>query len=239
MTFTILGRCARTGQLGGAVTTSDLAVGARVLWAGATLGVAATQHRTDPRLGPLLLDALASGRDPDGAIAAVVAGTAERGWRQLGVLDAGGRAAAYCGERLSPIGAALAGEDCLVLGNMLVSGEVAPAMVRAFGAGRDGADRDGGGCELAARLLAALRAGRDAGGETGALRSAALLVVERESFPFIDLRVDDDPDPVGRLAALQAAYGPRARAFVARALDPDGVHESSSTTTEAPHRRAG
>ena len=91
-----------------------------------------------------------------------------------------------------------------------------------------------GAGELAARLLAALRAGEAAGGETGALRSAALLVVERESFPLVDLRVDADPDPLGRLDALWATYRPLARSFVARALTPDDVHRPSSTTTSAP-----
>jgi uncharacterized Ntn-hydrolase superfamily protein len=222
MTFTILGRCPQTGQLGGAVTTSDVAVGARVLFAQAGLAVAATQHRTDPRLGPALLAELRAGRTVSEAVSAVTDAAPHIGWRQLGALDAAGRSAAYSGELLWPIGAELAGENCLVLGNVLSSGRVAPAMVGAF---------ESGPSELPDRLLAALRAGERAGGEVGELRSAGLLVVERESFPLIDLRVDDDPDPLGRLDALWEVYRPLVRVFLARALDPDYVQRSSSTTT--------
>lgn len=222
MTLTILGRCPQSGQLGGAVATSDVAVGARVLFAQAGLAVVATQHRTDPRLGPALLDELQAGLPASRAVVVVANATAHRGWRQLGVLDASGRSAAHSGELLWPIGAELAGQNCLVLGNVLSNDRVAPAMVDAF---------ESGPPDLADRLLAALRAGERAGGEVGELRSAALLVVERESFPLIDLRVDDDPDPLGRLDALWEVYRPLVRVFVARALDPDNDQRSSSTTT--------
>lgn len=225
MTFTILGRCPQTGRLGGAVTTSDIAVGARVLFAQASLGVAATQHRTDPRLGPALLERLREGQAAAQAVAAVAASTADRAWRQLGVIDAGGRSAAYSGDLVWPVCAELGGEDCLVLGNMLAGPAVAPVMRDAFE--QRAAD------DLCDRLLAALDAGHRAGGETGggALRSAALLVVERESFPFVDLRIDDDLEPLRRLSALWEAYRPLATQFVGRALTPDDVHRSSSTTT--------
>jgi uncharacterized Ntn-hydrolase superfamily protein len=225
MTFTILGRCPETSRLGGAVTTSDVAVGARVLFGRAGVAVAATQHRTDPRLGPALLERLQDGLAPEQAVAAVAAGTSDRAWRQLGVLDARGRSAAYSGGHVWPVCAEVAGEDCLVIGNMLAGPAVAPAMRDAF---VERARED-----LCDRLLAALDAGERAGGETGGgdLRSAALLVVERESFPFADLRVDDDPEPLRRLRALWETYRPLAAQFVARALTPDDVHRSSSTTT--------
>jgi uncharacterized Ntn-hydrolase superfamily protein len=217
MTLTILGRCPRSGQLGGAVTTSDLAVGARVLFAQAGVAVVATQHRTDPRLGPALLAELRDRGAAETAMQAVAGAMPHPGWRQLGALDAAGGSAAYSGELVWPIGAELAGQDCLALGNMLSNDSVAPTMVEAFSSALG---------ELADRLLTALEAGIRAGGETGELRSAALLVVERESFPFVDLRVDDDPDPVSRLVSLWGAYRPLARQFVARALDPDGVQRS-------------
>ena len=224
MTFTILGRCDRTGQLGGAVTTSDIAVGARVLFARAGLGVAATQHRTDPRLGPLVLERLVLGDSPSDAVRAVAGGTPDRAWRQLGAVDAAGRSGAWSGSRLWPIGAELAGPGCLALGNMLDGDDVAPAMRHAFA--------EAAGSPLAQRLLDALAAGEAAGGERdGRLRSAALLIVDRQSFPFADLRIDDDADPLGRLQALWEAYGPLASQFVARAVTPDDVQPSSSTTT--------
>jgi uncharacterized Ntn-hydrolase superfamily protein len=123
-----------------------------------------------------------------------------------------------------------AGPGCLAVGNMLVGQHVAPAMTRAF------ADSAGG--PLAARLIAALEAGEAAGGETGALRSAALLVVGEEEFPLVDLRVDSAPAPLDALRALWEEYEPWAGDFVRRALDPDAAtgapdpdHLPRSTTT--------
>jgi uncharacterized Ntn-hydrolase superfamily protein len=224
MTFTILGRCSETGQLGGAVTTSDVAVGARVLFARARVGVVATQHRTDPRLGPLMLERLELGQAPSDVVRAVAQGTPDREWRQLGAVGSGGDPGAWSGRRLWPIGAELPGAGCLALGNMLDNDRVAPAMCDAFA--------ETAGQPLARRLLNALAAGEAAGGERdGRLRSAAVLVVDRESFPFVDLRIDDDPDPLRRLCALWETYRPLAAQFVARALTPDDVHPSSSTTT--------
>lgn len=215
MTFALLGRCARTGQLGVAVTTSDIAVGARVPHAEAQLGVVVTQHRTDPRLGPRALALLRSGCTPQEVVDAVAASTAQRAWRQLGVLDAQGRSAAFSGERTTPVAAAVAGRDCLAVGNMLRSDGVAHALLERF------ADRDRE--PLAARLVGGLLGGADAGGETHPLRSAALLVVERQPFPLVDLRIDDDARPLHALARLWERYEPWAEDFVRRALKPDAA----------------
>jgi uncharacterized Ntn-hydrolase superfamily protein len=225
MTFSLLGRDPATGQLGVAVTTSDLAAGARVPHAAAGIAVAITQHRTDPRLGPRALELLRSGCTPTEALDAVAASTPHHGWRQVAVLDAAGRHAAFAGDGVTPIVAATPGVECLAVGNMLVDERVAVAMVEGF------AMADGGE-PLAGRLIAGLLAGEAAGGETGALRSAAHLVVERESFPVVDLRVDDDPAPLDALAALWRAYAPWAAEFVLRALDPD-----AATGRADPHAR--
>jgi uncharacterized Ntn-hydrolase superfamily protein len=196
----------------------------------AGLAVVVTQHRTDPRLGPRTLDLLRSGRTPVEAVDAVAAATPHRWWRQVAVLDAAGRQAAFAGDGVTPVVAATPGADCLAVGNMLVDEAVAAAMVRAF------VEADDRG-PLAGRLVAGLQAGQAAGGETGALRSAALLVVERESFALVDLRVDDDESPLDALAALWRAYAPWAGDFVRRALDPDAAtgrpdaHVRPSTTT--------
>ena len=85
--------------------------------------------------------------------------------------------------------------------------------------------------ELAGRLLAGISAGQRAGGETGELRSAALLVVEQQPFPLVDLRIDDATDPLGALARLWEQYRPWVREFTLRALDPDAAQGASSTTT--------
>jgi uncharacterized Ntn-hydrolase superfamily protein len=233
MTFSLLGRCAATGRLGAAVTTSDLAVGARVPFAAAGVGVAVTQHRTDPRLGPRALELLRSGCTPQEAVDAVAASTPHRWWRQVAVMGAGGDTAAFSGDGVTPVCAALPGAGCLAVGNMLVSEAIAPAMVAAFEAAP--------GEPLAHRLIAALEAGEAAGGETGTLRSAAVLVVERETFALVDLRVDSDPAPLAALRRLWEEYSPWTGDFVRRALDPDGAtgqperdagHRPRSTTTQ-------
>jgi uncharacterized Ntn-hydrolase superfamily protein len=226
VTFSLLGRCPRTGQLGVAVTTSDLAVGARVPYGAASLAVAVTQHRTDPRLGPRALDFVRSGCTPGEAIEAVAASTPHRDWRQVALLDAAGAWAAHSGARVTPIVAEQPGPDCLAVGNMLVCDDVAPAMVTAFTS--DPAR------PLAARLVAGLYAGEQAGGETGALRSAALLVVDREAFALVDLRIDAHDDPLAALQALWEQYEPWAGDFVRRAVDPDGA-----TGRPEPHRATG
>src|SRR5580704_10058322 len=97
MTFSLVGRCARTGMLGAAVTTSSIAVGSRCAFARAGVGACLTQHRTDPRLGPLALDLLARGYDAQHTLLAVRAVAPHLGWRQLAVLDVAGRTAAFTG----------------------------------------------------------------------------------------------------------------------------------------------
>ena len=154
-----------------------------MLFAQSGLAVVATQHRTDPRLGPALLDQLRAGLRASRAVASWPTRLRTVAGASSACSTRPDHSAAHSGELLWPIGAELAGENCLVLGNVLSNDRVAPAMVDAF---------ESGPPDLADRLLAALRAGERAGGQVGELRSAALLVVEHESFPLIDLRVDDD-----------------------------------------------
>lgn len=213
MTFSLAGRCARTGMLGGVITTSSPAVGARCLYAQAGLGVVLTQNRTDPRLGPRGIALLAGGCSPASTMAALVASTPHAGWRQLAVLDRNGLASYFSGENIHSHHAGVTGEDCVAVGNILRNGGVPAAMVAAFEAAA--------ALDLPARLLSALEAGDAEGGEVLALRSAALLVVRADPFPFVDLRVDLSPTPIAALRALWDEYAPEAEAYVTRALDPD------------------
>jgi len=225
MTFSLVGRCRRTGMLGLAVTTSSIAVGSRCAHARAGVGAVLTQHRTDPRLGPLALELLARGFDAEQTLSAVVAATPHRGWRQLAVIDAQGRTAAYTGGNVIAEKAGEArGADCAAVANIVRSAEVPAAMARAFEAAPD--------APLPLRLVDALAAGETAGGEFVPVVSAALLVVHRESFPYVDLRVDLHPSPIAELRRLWLSYEPEADAYVARATDPDAA-------SEAPAARAG
>ncbi|MGI9413000.1 MAG: DUF1028 domain-containing protein, partial [Hyphomicrobiales bacterium] len=95
MTFSIVGRCGRTGMFGVAITTSSICVGARCPHVRAGTGAVATQNITDPNLGPLLLDRLEAGDDADAALAAVMAGREHLEFRQLTVVDASGNTASH------------------------------------------------------------------------------------------------------------------------------------------------
>ena len=213
MTYSLLGRCARTGQFGAVVTTSAVGVGARVPFAKAGVGAVLTQHRTDPRLGPLGLELLSRGFTARQTIDAIVAATPHRDWRQLAAIDAQGRTAHFDGANVKAAISVAHGRDCVGAGNILRNEHVAPAMVASFEATAD--------LPLATRLVRAIQTGEDAGGETAAVVSACLLVVDTESFPFVDLRVDAHDRPLEELARLWALYEPTAADYVRRAVDPD------------------
>ena len=213
MTFSLVGRCARTGMLGAVVTTSAISVGARCQHARAGVGAALTQHRTDPRLGPLALDLVARGFTASEAMQAVVAATPHRHWRQLALIDAAGRTAVYSGANVRGEKGEAQGRDCAAIANIVRSASLPDAMVVAFGKSP--------GLPLARRLVEALAAGEAAGGERQPVISAALLVVDRESFPYVDLRVDHHARPIGELGRLWSMYEPEADAYVVRAVDPE------------------
>jgi len=213
MTYSIAGRCARTGMLGSIVTTSSIAVGNRCQFAKAKVGAVLTQHRTDPRLGPLGLQFLDLGLSAEETIEALVASTPHHAWRQLAAIDAQGRSAHYSGGNIRSIHAGVSGTDCVAIGNVVKSTEVPAAMVRAFEAQP--------GKPLGDRLCAALESGHAAGGEFKQVTSAGLLIVHEHAFPYVDLRADDHPDPIAEIARLWALYAPTADNYVKRVLEPD------------------
>jgi uncharacterized Ntn-hydrolase superfamily protein len=212
MTFSLLGRCSRSGHIGAVVTTSSPCVGARVPFLAAGVGGLLTQHRTDPRLGPRGLALLASGCTAAEAVAALVASTPDHGWRQLAALDAKGGTATFSGDRNKPVVGESVGLDCVAIGNILAHSKVTEAMTGAFSRQP--------GFDLAERLLLAVEAGEAAGGEGRPLRSAALRVMADEPFPFMDLRIDAADQPLRELRALWAEYVPLAEDYRARALTP-------------------
>ena len=172
-----------------------------------------TQHRTDPRLGPRGLELLRSGCTAQETLDALVASTPLVHWRQLAVLDAAGNTAAYSGTRTKPELNAAPAQDVCAIGNILADARVPAAMLSAF--------QTDPTMPLAERLLHALEEGLAAGGENGPVRSAHLVVVERESFPLIDLRVDWHDEPIAELRSLWNRYAPQADDYLMRALDPD------------------
>jgi uncharacterized Ntn-hydrolase superfamily protein len=211
MTFSIAGRCARTGMLGCVVTTSSIAVGSRCAFAQAGVGAALTQHRTDPRLGPAMLERLSRREAPHDVVAALEREQPNLGWRQLALIAADGRAAFFNGGNIGSIAKGRVGRDCVGVGNILRTTQVVDAMVESFEANDE---------PLAERLMRAIEAGHAAGGELKQVKSAALLVVHREAFPYVDLRVDLSPQPLSELRFLWELYRPEADAYVVRATDP-------------------
>jgi len=199
-------------MLGVAVTTSSIAVGSRCPFAAAGVGAALTQHMTDPRLGPLMLDRLRRGDSAQQAVDAALAGTPGPEWRQLAVIDNRGRTASYSGAKVRAERGEAHGRDCVAIANIVRSQTVPDAMVKAF--------EEAPNAPLAARLIEALAAGHTAGGEPRPLLSASLIVVHREAFPYVDLRVDGDADPIGALRRLWRDYEPAADLYVARAMTP-------------------
>jgi uncharacterized Ntn-hydrolase superfamily protein len=205
MTFSVLGRDAATGDLGIAVSSCILAVGRAVPTARPGVGVVAVQARSRRGLGNSLLAGLADGSAPD-VLVRRAAHAAEDAERQIAVLDASGAVAADTGPGSFPVCGHLVGDGFSVQGNMLAGEDVLPAMAEAFTTSPG---------DLPDRLLAALTAGQDAGGDLRGRQSAALLVVggepagDEDDGVRMDLRVDDSGDPVAQLRMLrnlQRAY---------------------------------
>ena len=215
MTFSVVGMCRQTGMFGAAVTTSSIGVGSRCPFAQAGVGAVLTQHRTDPRLGPRGLELLAAGQSASQVMAALVQDNPTIGWRQLAIIDTQGETAYYHGDRISSIHAAAQGNAVCAIGNILRSEDVPRAMVEAFGQEPD--------VHLAERLLRALEAGLEAGGELKQVKSAALVVVHEQPFPLVDLRVELNPQPLAELRFLWELYRAQLELYVRRAIDPDSV----------------
>nr|WP_323778220.1 DUF1028 domain-containing protein [Amylibacter sp.] len=217
MTFSIIGRCARTGAFGAAITTSDLAVGGRCVRLAHGKGAMLSQHRTDSRLGDLGIALLAEGKTAQDTVSAVCNSSADIEWRQIGALDAKGRASAYHGRRMYSIYTHSSDLDCLALGNILANDQVTRSMADAFVKDPD--------LPLGERLMRALEAGRDAGGEIqGPLRSAAVRVTGEHGIDALDLRVDiSEKTAVEDLRELVNSYANRAEILRGVALAPDGI----------------
>jgi len=198
-TFSIVAYDPATGDLGVAVASKFPAVGAMVPFARAGVGAVATQAAANLRFGSEGLKLLESGLAPQQALEKLVEGDAGRDDRQLGLVDARGRAAAWTGKNCFAFAGHIVGENYSVQGNILTGREVLEAMSKKY------LETSG---SLAERLLAALEAGDAAGGDQRGKESAAMLVV-REGAGYggatdrwIDLRVDDHAEPVRELRRL-------------------------------------
>lgn len=207
MTYSIVARCPRTGQIGVGVQSHFFGVGAVVPWVEPGVGAVASQAMVEISHGPNVLDRLRSGSDPDAALEAVLAADPGAAVRQVGVVDVAGRAAAHTGTSCIVAAGQVVGDGFAAQANMMTSAGVPEAMADAFGS------TDG---PLWVRIADALDAAEAAGGDIRGRQSAAIVVASGSPATrpghgiVVDVRVDDHADPLGeirRLAALAVAYG--------------------------------
>src|SRR2546423_7001487 len=200
-TFSIVAFDPENGDVGVAVQSKYFAVGAVVPWARAGVGAVATQAAGRAAYGPEILDLLTRGLEPSEAIERALADDERRETRQLGVVDAHGRAAAFTGSECNEWASHATGPGYAAQGNILAGKAVVDEMARAF--------EDTSGA-LAERLVAALEAAQAAGGDRRGQQSAALVVERPGGIPgnregidrIVDLRVDDHPEPIRELRRL-------------------------------------
>lgn len=190
-TFSIVGRCERTGQLGVAVSTADVAAGRLVTWARAGVGAVATQSWPSLYLAIDALDLMAKGQGAQAALDEVLSADPGRSVRQLGAVDAAGGSATFSGDECTEWYGGETGPGFAAQGNMLIRGETVSGMAASFGSTAE--------LPLAERLMRALEAGQAGGGDKRGRQCAALLVVDTEDYPLWDLRVDEHPLPVTEL----------------------------------------
>lgn len=210
MTFSIVARD-DSGAFGMAVTSSSPCVAARCLHLRCGVGAVASQNITDPRFGDRLLDRLAAEDSADGALARLREHDGTMDYRQVVVLGARGAPAVHSGVRTLGVHHSRTSRNAAAAGNLLDNTGVVDAVL-------DGFDSATG--EFEQRLLAALTAGLDAGGEAGDLRSAGLAVVRDAGWRETDLRVDWSPTPVADLQSLLQVWLPQRRDYVTRGIDP-------------------
>lgn len=212
-TFTITARCPRTGALGVCMATSEMAVGSRVPHVRSRVGAVATQAMTDPRLGPLGMELLQLGYSATKVLKELAESDPAIENRQLAVVDADGNAAARTGRENRDWKGHHIGDGFVAMGNMLRGKAVVDAIAGAF---EDSLEEP-----LHERMMRAIEAGRDAGGQPNGQRSAAMLLCEDQRFPIVNLRADEHVEPIGELRRLLDLYTPLLPYYRARAANPN------------------
>lgn len=205
-TYSIVARDEQTGEIGVAVQTHWFNVGMRVSWAEAGVGAIATQSFTNASFGARGLELLKQAKTPQQVVDELIASDEGRDFRQLGVIDKNGNAAAYTGKKCIQPAGHIVGENFSVQANLMLNDKVWPAMAEAFKNTKG---------SLSERMMAALEAGQNAGGDIRGKQSAAMIIVKGESSgkkwedEILHLRIADHSDPIKemrRLLNVQNAY---------------------------------
>ena len=205
-TFSILGYDPETGMVGGAVQSRVFSVGNGVLWGEANIGMIATQAYVDVSYGPKGLELLKKGLSPAQTVKTLLKNDPDphpEDWpkkaRQFSVMDAEGNVSTHTGKKASFWAGHKYGKNSSAQGNILASEAVVNDMVKAF-------ENTKG--HLSMRLLKALEAGQNAGGDTRGMQSAAILIVKKDGGVWLNndvvlrLQVDDNPEPIKELRRL-------------------------------------
>lgn len=198
-TFSIVARDSITGEMAVAVQSHWFAVGTLVCWAKSGVGVVATQSFINPAFGPQGLALMEKGKTAKEALEQMIKADPGRDLRQLALLDVHGQVFSYTGANCVQSAHHIIGKNFAVQANMMLNDEVVPAMAKAF--------RKNANLPLAERVLQVLLAAQEAGGDIRGKQSAALLVVGPKKVPewkdkLVDLRVDDNPEPLSELSRL-------------------------------------
>ncbi|GMU94670.1 MULTISPECIES: DUF1028 domain-containing protein [Ignavibacterium] len=202
-TYSIVARDPQTGEMGVAVQSHWFSVGSIVSWGEAGVGVIATQSFVNPSFGQRGLEMLKQGMTAQEVVDLLIASDEGRDFRQLAIVDAKGNSAAYTGSKCIAEAGHIVGDNYSVQANLMLSNLVWSEMSKAF------ESTDG---PLAERLVAALEAAENVGGDIRGKQSAAILVVKGEATGklwedrYIDLRVEDHPDPISEIKRLLKVF---------------------------------
>ncbi|MFT5657975.1 MAG: putative Ntn-hydrolase superfamily protein [Gammaproteobacteria bacterium] len=211
MTLSIAAWDQKTGQFGAAIASSSISVSSRCLHWRPNIGIALSQNITDPRLGQRMLGLLADGVTVVDAVNATVNSTPYAQYRQLALINNRGDTGIFTGDQVLGCFSSAQGKHCVAAGNLLANEAVPAAMVASF-------EQSTG--SFGQRILDALRAGVDAGGEAGPLHSAGLLIGADVSWPVAELRIDWDEDPIAKMVTGWAVYEPQIDDYITRAFQP-------------------
>lgn len=218
MTWSIVAKDEQTGQIGIAVSTCAFAVGARVPTIATGIGAIASQAFTSPYYGPRGIALLRAGASVADAIRILTDQDEGRGQRQVHAMDRTGAIAAYTGADCVPWCGHLVRPTFSVAGNMLAGPAVIEKTAEVMATRHD--------LPFAQRLLAALMAGEEAGGDKRGRQSAAILIHDDEEYSLLDIRVDDHADPLAELSRLEKVSHERYlhyRKFMPSRANPYGI----------------
>ncbi len=212
MTFSLVARCEETGMLGTAITSSSPAVAARCSYTRSGVGAVSSQNVTDPSLGTQSLNLLEEGLSASEVINKIKSSNVNLGYRQVLIIDAKGKTAIHSGENSLGLWSESRGKNVLSAGNLLANNNVTNAIIKEF-------ENTSG--HLGDRLISALKAGLETGGEVGPIHSSGMKISEKVSWPIVDLRCDWTEDcPIVELSETWKIYKPQVKDYLQRALDP-------------------